>query len=205
VGGIFISGSQKNLANPHHGFLHWRFNLFWKEKMMNEVKARDNEKVVAIDEEYVLTQYDSSINYYWKSSSDNKNAYKRVRSWSIILGALVTLISSLASASFIEANEVIATGFAILTPVVAAILTILSGFSQSFHWGATWRDMILNAQRLKKEKDRFLATNPENRDFQKELEILNTIVMKETKSFFQRVLDSEVRPDEDKDTSQEAG
>ena len=86
--------------------------------------------------------------------------------------------------------------FAVATPIIAALLTIISGFSQSFHWGAAWRDMVVNASRLEKERDRFLATKHEEKNFQSELDLLNSMVIEETQSFFQRVLDSEVKPKE---------
>ena len=57
--------------------------------------------------------------------------------------------------------------------------------------------MVLNGTRLEKERDRFLATKPEDRDLVKELDRLNTIVLDETRNFFQRVLDSEVKPGKD--------
>ena len=158
--------------------------------------AKVVEQAQATDEKYVLDRYKSQIDYYWRVSSTNKKAYKRSRTWTIILGALVTLVSSIASATFIEANNFLNTLFAIATPVVAALLTIISGFSQSFHWGATWRDMVINASRLEKERDRFLATKLEDRNFQDELNLLNSMVIEETQSFFQRVLDSEVKPKE---------
>ncbi len=141
---------------------------------------------------YVAARYESSIGYYYAASRSNKKWYKLTRSLTIILGSLVTLISSISSASFIENDSLVSTLFAISTPVVAAVLTIVGGFSQSFHWGAAWRDMIINAQRLEKERDRFLATSPERRDFQAELDKINTLVIEETKSFFQRVLDSKI-------------
>ena len=53
----------------------------------------NNPKVV--DEEYVLNQYKSKIEYYWGASRSNKNAFKRYRTWTIILGSLVTLVSSI--------------------------------------------------------------------------------------------------------------
>jgi hypothetical protein len=56
--------------------------------------------------------------------------------------------------------------------------------------------MVLNAVRLEKERDRFLATKKENRDLEKELDLLNSIVLEETRSFFQRVLDSEIKQKE---------
>jgi len=123
-----------------------------------------------IDHSYVLKRYENAIKYYWKSSSHNKKAYKQSRSLTITLGASVTLISSISSASFISDNNSLSIFFAILTPIIAAILTIIGGFSNSFHWGATWRDMVLNAVRLEKERDIFLATNPQQRDIKQELE-----------------------------------
>ena len=149
-----------------------------------------------IDDEYVLNQYKSRIDYYWGASSSNKKSYKRYRSWTIFLGSLVTLISSISAAEFVQNPEWLRILFAVATPVIAATLTIINGLGQNFHWGSTWRDMVLNATRLEKERDRFLATKPENRDVERELDILNSIVLEETRNFFQRVLDSEIKPKE---------
>ena len=55
---------------------------------------------------------------------------------------------------------------------------------------------MVNASRLEKERDRFLATKHEEKNFQSELDLLNSMVIEETQSFFQRVLDSEVKPKE---------
>ena len=154
-----------------------------------------------ISAEYVLNQYKSKIDYYWEASSINKKAYKRFRSWSTILGAAVTLISSLSAASFFQGDE-IRVAFSIATPVIAATLTVINGLSQNFHWGAAWRDMVINATRLEKERDRFYATCADKKSFEKDLNIMNSIVLEETTSFFQRVLDSEVKP---KDTSITSG
>jgi len=160
----------------------------------------DLEKVVEVDEQYVLNQYKSKIEYYWAASRSNKNAYKRYRTWTIILGALVTLVSSISAAEFIQSIGWIRIVFAIATPVIAATLTVIGGLGQNFHWGATWRDMVVNGTRLEKERDRFLATSPEKRNFEKELDTLNSIILEETKNFFQRVLDSEVKPKEPSDS-----
>lgn len=154
----------------------------------------NEEKSQSVDDQYVLKKYNDQINYYWKVSSINKHAYKRFRAWTIILGALVTLISSLSAAEFIQAVNGLRIVFAIATPIFAATLAIMSGMSQNFHWGATWRDMVLNASRLEKERDRYLATKPENRDLACELDLLNSIVIEETQNFFQRVLESEIKP-----------
>ena len=161
----------------------------------------DLEKAKAVDEQYVLKQYKDKIDYYWAASRSNKKAYKRFRTWSIVLGALVTFISSLSAAEFIQSLDWLRIVFAIATPVIAATLTVIGGLGQNFHWGATWRDMVVNATRLEKERDRFMATGPEKKDIEKELDTLNTIVLEETKNFFQRVLDSEVKPKETSTTS----
>jgi len=146
-----------------------------------------------IDDAYVIKRYTDTIKYYWGASSHNKKSYKFSRTLTIVLGALVTLISSLASASFIEDNTFWNIFFSILTPLLAVALTIIGGFSQSFHWGATWRDMIINAERLEAAKDKFLATKEEERDVRAELEILNSLIIEETGNFFKRVLDSEIK------------
>ena len=139
---------------------------------------------------YVLERYHSSIKYYWKASSHNRTAYKLTRSLTIVLGALVTLISSISTAEFISSNTSLQLPFAIATPILAAILTIAAGFAQSFHWGAAWRDMVINAQQLEKELDRFTVTPPDQIDLAKEVAVLNELVIDETQGFFQRILDS---------------
>jgi hypothetical protein len=149
-----------------------------------------------IEEEYILNKYKSTIDYYWGASSKNKKSYKRYRSWTIFLGSLVTLVSSISAAEFVQKPDWLRITFAVATPVIAATLTVINGLGQNFHWGSTWRDMIINATRLEKERDRFLATKPEKRDIEKELDLLNSIVLEETRSFFQRVLDSEIKQKE---------
>jgi hypothetical protein len=144
-----------------------------------------------VDESYVLKLYQDKIDYYWNASRSNKASYKRYRTWTLVLGAAMTLISSLAAGSLFQGN--LNTFVSILTPVIAATLTVINGLGQNFHWGATWRDMVVNATRLEMERDRFLAT-PQIRDCEKELANLNGIILEETKSFFQRVLESEIKP-----------
>ena len=145
--------------------------------------------------EYVLSKYDNAIKYYWNAGKTNKRSYKFTRTIVITLGACVTLFSSLGSAEFIPGG--VKTLFAILTPVLAAILTITGGLANSFHWGATWRDMTINASILEKDRDIFLATKPEERDIKTELAKINESVIEETGRFFQRVLDTETRPDDE--------
>jgi hypothetical protein len=165
-----------------------------------QVKVADQQSVLgqlnAIDEQYILKKYEDRVNYYWKASRNNKNSYKRYRSWTIFLGSLVTLVSSISAAEFVQKPEWLRISFAVATPVIAATLTVISGLGQNFHWGSTWRDMVINAVRLEKERDRFLATKKELRDLEKELDLLNTIVLEETRSFFERVLDSEIKQKE---------
>jgi hypothetical protein len=148
-------------------------------------------------EKYVTKRYDDAISYYWKAGGVNKRTYKTNRSLVIILGALVTVLSSLSSATFIEEVGWLKTIFAVATPVSAAVLTMINGFTQSFQSGAAWRDMVLNAERLEKERDRFLATPDEAKNYKRELNIINTIVVNESTSFFKRILDSEYGADEE--------
>lgn len=151
------------------------------------------EKVETLDD-YVKRTYKEKIDYYWRASSTNKKNFKRYRYWTTILGSLVTLVASLTTSEFIQSDDFLATLFTVSTPVLAAVLTVISGISQNFQWGATWRDMVVNAQRLEKERDRFLATAAADRNYVQELQIINETIMDETQSFFQRVLDSEVIP-----------
>jgi hypothetical protein len=138
--------------------------------------------------DYVLERYANAVSYYWRASRLNKRAFKLTRSLTVILGAVVTLLASLSSASFIDSSPFWKTVFAILTPVLAVLLTIVAGFSQAFQWGPAWRDMVLNAQQLEKERDRFYVTKPEERDPLKEVATLNDMVIAETQTFFQRIL-----------------
>jgi hypothetical protein len=145
-------------------------------------------------DKYVHQAYDKQIDWYWSASSANKKNYKRYRFWTVVLGALVTLVASLTTSEVITRYEQINTIFIILTPVLAALLTIMNALSQNFQWGAAWRDMVINATRLQKEKNRFLATKVEERDYKKELGRINNITLEETQAFFRRILDTEAVP-----------
>lgn len=145
-------------------------------------------------DKYVYDAYKNQIDYYWRKASYNKKSYKNFRFLTIFLGALVTLVASLTTSSIIASNEWVRGVFTIGTPVIAAALTIINSLSQNFQWGATWRDMSMSGQRLEKELDRFLATPVEKRNYRRELEVMNDIVLQETHSFFQRVLNSEMTP-----------
>ena len=138
--------------------------------------------------EYVENVYREKIQYYWKSSRKNKRYYKWTRTLTVVLGATVTLIASLSSAQFVKESDVLGMIFSIATPVLAALLAVAGGFSQHFQWGATWKDMVMTAQRLENERDRFLVTKPEERDLVKEVKILHNYVITESQSFFQRII-----------------
>jgi hypothetical protein len=140
------------------------------------------------NEKHVEERYDKTINYYWNASRRNKQAYKLTRILTVVLGALVTLIASLSSAEFVTASQPWNQVFAIGTPVLAATLAIVGGFSQNFQWGATWKDMVMTAQRLEKERDRFLVTKSGDIDLEKELAIVNDFVLEESQGFFERIL-----------------
>ena len=63
---------------------------------------------------YVLERYSKRAACYWQASRHNKRAYKVMRYLTVILGALVTLLSSLSSADFVQGS--LEVGFAVLTP-----------------------------------------------------------------------------------------
>ena len=139
-------------------------------------------------DKFVEERYEATMKYYWKASRNNKRAYKLTRILIVVLGAFVTLIASLSSAEFINQNPFWDLVFAIGTPLLAAVLTIVGGFSQSFQWGAAWQDMVMTAQQLQKERDRFLVTKSEDRDLLKEVALLNDFVLEESHGFFERML-----------------
>lgn len=138
-------------------------------------------------DEHIQKRYEDAITYYWGASRANKLWYKRTRSYTVILGALVTLIASLTSSKIID-NYGIKTVFELGTPVLAAVLTAIAGFSQSFQWGSTWQNMVLTAQQLQKEYDRYLVSPIAERNYNKEVGILNAFVINESRGFFDRML-----------------
>ncbi len=137
--------------------------------------------------QFVLRRYEESIDFYWRSSRRNKRGYKITRYLTVILGSLVTLISSLSAAEFIKSSPAWALSFSILTPVFAAILAIVGGFSQSFQWGPTWREMVVTAEELMKERDRITVSPAEQLEPVKELALLDDLMLRETRGFFERM------------------
>ncbi|HWU40596.1 MAG TPA: DUF4231 domain-containing protein, partial [Candidatus Acidoferrum sp.] len=137
--------------------------------------------------QFVLQRYKESIDFYWRSSRTNKRGYKITRYLTVVLGSLVTLISSLSAAEFIKSKPAWALSFSILTPAFAATLAIVGGFSQSFQWGPTWREMVLTAEELTKECDRIYVTPAEQLDPPKELALLDDLMLRETRGFFERM------------------
>ena len=134
----------------------------------------------------LLDRYQERIQYYSKASQNNKRAYKTARYLTVVLGALVTLLASLSSAYFVRGTW-LETGFAVLTPLLAAGLAIVGGFAQNFQWGAAWSDMRIAAERLEAERDRISATPPDQIDAVRELALLNKMVLDETRTFFHLV------------------
>jgi hypothetical protein len=142
---------------------------------------------------HMLDRYQERIQYYSKASQNNKRAYKTARYLAVVLGALVTLLASLSSAYFIRGTW-LEIGFNILTPLLAAGLAIVGGFSQSFQWGAAWSDMRIAAERLETELDRISVTPPGQVDAVRELALLDEMVLDETRGFFQRLFGRELWP-----------
>lgn len=142
---------------------------------------------------YVHRAYESAIDYSRKSAKATKRSYKIFRFLAVCLGSLVTLLSSLAATKYVDQwPDRTKTIIVLSTPVIAAILSIITGLSQSFQCGSTWREMSLHAEKVAAERDRFLATNPANRNYVQELETLHGLLIHETESFFQRILDTQL-------------
>lgn len=139
-------------------------------------------------DEYVEQRYRESLDYYWTSSVRNKRFYKVGRILTVVMGAAVTLLASLSSSSLLEHSPIWQGIFVLGTPVMAALLTIIAGFSQTFQWGSAWQNMVLAAQRLQGEFDRFITTPVERRNHSDELELLNEFVVGESETFFERML-----------------
>jgi len=139
-------------------------------------------------DKYIQDRYKGAIGYYWSASKSNKKWYKITRSLTVIVGALVTLIASFTSSKIIDGSNGIKIAFELGTPILAAVLTIVAGFSQSFQWGSTWQNMVLTAQQLQKEFDRYLVTPVNERNFAEEAEKLNCFVISESEGFFERML-----------------
>lgn len=135
--------------------------------------------------QYVLDRINERVEYYWNSSKRNKRAFKGTRYLGVTLGAIVTMGSSVQGLLPDDGNWSLAINIA--TPVIAAILTVTSGLSQSFHWGAAWREMVMTATRLEDERDRIVLTPEEQLDPAAEMAKINTLVEKETRGFFDRI------------------
>ena len=134
----------------------------------------------------LLDRYQERIQYYSKASQNNKRAYKTARYLTVVLGALVTLLASLSSAFFVRGTW-LEIGFDVLTPLLAAGLAVVGGFSQNFQWGAAWSDMRIAAERLESERDRISVTPPDQIDAVRELALLDAMVLDETRGFFRLV------------------
>ena len=53
-------------------------------------------------DKHIQQRYMDSIDYYWDASRANKRWYKRTRSYTVIIGALLTLIASLTSSFYMS-------------------------------------------------------------------------------------------------------
>jgi len=137
--------------------------------------------------QYVLQLYKSKIDYYWNASRANKNGYRYTRYLIIILGSLVTLITSMTASSVIETMG-LEHFLQILAPVLAALLTILGGFSQNFHWGLAWREMVLTVMELERVYHKLKITPEIERDPVSEIELLHKLMLTEGKNFFDRLV-----------------
>jgi len=133
---------------------------------------------------YVLERHDQAIAYYWRASARNKSVYTLTRYGVIVIGAAVTLLATLSSSGKLTDSGL----WAYSTPLLAALLTVSSTLLQTFQWEATWREMVLAAEQLEKERDRIRVLGPSNLDAAAELDHLNDVVLEESQGFFDRVL-----------------
>jgi len=138
-------------------------------------------------DKYILEKYQNLIHYYWFTSGSNKRTYKRIRAYNIIIGALVTLTTTLLSVDYIQNNETLNTGLLIVSPLLAVLLTIMNGFSSGFPFAAAWRDGVVAANTLEKMRDEYIASSPKVRNPRKELGKINAVIENETKSFFKQL------------------
>ena len=93
----------------------------------------------------------------------------------------------MASAGYVTDRSWLNTTFAIATPLLAALLAIITGLSQNFQWGSAWRGMVIAAQTLQKQEDRIKLLQPGDVDAIEEISALNDVVLGETQQFFERV------------------
>ena len=135
--------------------------------------------------DYVLKRYNDAISYYWKASALNRRLYKWTRYLVVVFGAVLTLLASISSSSLVTGG--LSTAVAVATPILAAVLTITGGLSQSFQWGAAWQEMVLTAEKLERDRDRIMVTRS---DPEADLETLNSLVLQESEGFFTRILGS---------------
>lgn len=138
--------------------------------------------------QYVKDRYESALKYYRSSGAYNRRAYKSFRILTVVLGSLVTLVAAMAQSDIFPESSIWSSILPVATPILAAIMTILAGLAQSFQWGSGWQNMTLAGQRMQQEYDRYLATPPELRDHSSELDLLNSFMVSESESFFERLL-----------------
>jgi hypothetical protein len=163
---------------------------------MADTERHNLEKPRPDKQEYVLRRYEKAIDYYWRVSKANKRWYKRTRYLTVVLGALVTLLASLSSSDLM--TEGWSTSVGLITPIGAAVLTIVGGLSQTFQWGAAWQEMVLTAERLERERDRIIVTDS---DAVQDLDVLNRLVIEESRGFFTRILGAVRSSVADEDTN----
>lgn len=74
--------------------------------------------------------------------------------------------------------------FLFATPTITALITILHGITDPRTNFTCWRNSVITAQKLEKQLARLSVPRTEERDFEKELEYLNELVMEETEESF---------------------
>lgn len=150
-----------------------------------------------IDNQYVMSKYEEKINYYRKEAKINEQKHNFIVYTKVVLAVLVTLLTSITSLELVASVNWLKSIFDVITPLIAAALTFLVVSNPNIHWKEVSRDMAFRAVRLERERERYTNTPSEQKNYEKELAILTEeVVLEETKLFFRRVLDSEIKPRE---------
>ena len=145
---------------------------------MNATMDKQNESIV--DRDFVIKEYQKTLNYYLSAAKKMERNYKYSRYFPVILGGLISLLSTISIASFVESIESVRVGLALGTIILASIQAMLSELLGRQNWGSHWKRLHINAHRIQKEYHRMLSTPEDKMNYKMELSIVNEIVLAET-------------------------
>jgi len=155
---------------------------------MNQNPTKDQHELDDLNN-YILRTYRENIDLSWRNAASSKRTYYLNRIMPILLGGILTFATTISSTQYISANETLKAIFAIATPLLAVALTVTNELTKINKPAESWRDMVVFAEKLEKERDRFLATKPGKRNHKKELDKIRSLVIRESRTFFRRTLE----------------